>query len=236
MSRLDVNPIQTGRTMGYLPFLALLLLPLFLPGQAWRNLFNGRDLSGWEVRGPGTWTVLKDGTLFGQRTPPDSKMPFASWPLDEKQFRNWRGRQAWLYTKSNFDEFDLELEYLLGPGGNSGVSIRDSSRGENAVSGGPTPSHIGYEIQISQNPAGKYPSGSIYLLARASGKYDREYDWNKMEIESRRDLIRVRVNGQLAAEHPGDPVRPKAGPIGLQIHDAFTWIMFRNIRIREIEH
>lgn len=221
--------------MSYLQLPILLLTPLLLAGQDWRNLFNGRDLAGWESRGSGAWIVLKDGTLFGQRKPPDAKLPFGSWPADEKQYRRWRGKQAWLYTTRNdFEEFDLELEYLLGPGGNSGVSIRDTSRGENAVGGGPTPSHIGYEVQISQNPAGKHPSGSIYLFAPAKAMYDREYDWNKMEIESRRDRIRVRVNGQLAAEHPGDPARPKAGPIGLQIHDAFTWIMFRNIRIREI--
>ena len=222
--------------MRHLRFLALWLLPPLLPAQGWRDLFNGRDLSGWEVRGDGTWTVLKDGTLFAQRTPPDSKTTFAYWPLDEQQFRNWRSKQAWLYTESNFDEFDLELEYLLGPRGNSGVSIRDTSRGERALGGGPPPSRIGYEIQISQNPTGNYPSGSVYGLEKAKGKFDRQYDWNKMEILSRRDLIRVRVNGHLAAEYPGDPARPKVGPIGLQIHDASTWVMFRNIRIREMQH
>ena len=48
-------------------------------------------------------------------------------------------------------------------------------------------------------------------------------------------MIRVRLNGQLVAEHPGDPKRPKTGPIGLQLHDQFNWIKFRNIRIREVE-
>lgn len=223
--------------MKHFRLILFLWLPLLLCGQEWRSLFNGRDLSGWEVRGDGGWTVLKDGTLFGQRKPPAAKLPFGAWPVDEKQFRSWRGRQAWLYTEKNdFDEFDLELEYLLGPGGNSGVSIRDTSRGEHAVSGGPTPAHIGYEIQISQNPAGAYPSGSVYLFAKAKCRLDRDFDWNKMEIQSRRDMIRVRVNGQLASEHPGDPARSKTGPIGLQLHDAFSWIMFRNIRIREIRH
>jgi hypothetical protein len=42
------------------------------------------------------------------------------------------------------------------------------------------------------------------------------------------------VNGWLVVEHPGDPARPKAGPIGLQLHDQFSLIMFRNIRVREI--
>jgi hypothetical protein len=59
-------------------------------------------------------------------------------------------------------------------------------------------------------------------------------DWNTLDIESRNDRIRVKLNGEVVAEHPGDPARPKAGPIGLQLHDRFSTVMFRNIRIREI--
>ena len=47
-------------------------------------------------------------------------------------------------------------------------------------------------------------------------------------------MIRVRINGQVVAEGPGDPARSKIGPIGLQLHDQLTFAMFRNIRIREI--
>ena len=46
--------------------------------------------------------------------------------------------------------------------------------------------------------------------------------------------IRVRLNGQVAAEYPGEPSRSMTGPIGLQLHDRFTLAMFRNIRIREL--
>ena len=62
----------------------------------------------------------------------------------------------------------------------------------------------------------------------------REDDWNSMEISSRREKIAITLNGRMVAEHAGDPKRPKAGPIGLQMHDQFSLIMFRNIRIREI--
>jgi hypothetical protein len=55
-----------------------------------------------------------------------------------------------------------------------------------------------------------------------------------MEISSRNQKITVRLNGQVVAEHPGDPQRPKTGPIGLQLHDQFSLVMFRNIRIREL--
>jgi hypothetical protein len=55
-----------------------------------------------------------------------------------------------------------------------------------------------------------------------------------MDILSRHNLITVRINGEVVAQHPGDTARSKTGPIGLQLHDQFTTILFRNIRIREI--
>jgi len=213
------------------PLIIALLLQIPAPAQSWRYLFNGRDLSGWEVRGAGIWTVLTGGTLIGQRTQPDIKA--FSWPLDQKQFQSWRYKQAWLYTVDNFEEFDLELEYWIPVEGNSGVSIRDTSRAACAVSDAPTPSHIGYEIQIAEG--GKYPSGSIYEFAPAKAGLHRRNDWNKLEIRSRRDAIRIRLNGQFASEHAGARGRPTAGPIGLQLHDQFSWALFRNIRIRELK-
>jgi hypothetical protein len=38
----------------------------------------------------------------------------------------------------------------------------------------------------------------------------------------------------VVAEYAGDPKRSKTGPIGLQLHDQFSIVMFRNIKIREI--
>ena len=56
----------------------------------------------------------------------------------------------------------------------------------------------------------------------------RKDDWNVMDISSRNDTIAVTLNGRLVAEHAGDPQRPKAGPISLQLRDQFSIIMFRN--------
>jgi hypothetical protein len=60
--------------------------------------------------------------------------------------------------------------------------------------------------------------------------------WNSLDIESRNANIRVRLNGQIVAEGPGEESRSKTGPIGLQLHDRFSAVMFRNIRIRESVH
>jgi len=251
------------------------------PDLGWKPLFNGKNLDGWEVRGPGVWTVMQDGVLMGQRAHPQPEAPFdvppsstrqagtpasgtpasgtppvatppvatppvaTPWPIDEKHFRDWLYRQAWLYTKAEFGEFDLHLEYWIPPGANSGVSIRDRSRAHSAIGEADserpelasfqktTPAHIGYEIQIADDDGEQFGSGSVYTFVPAKTGLQRRGEWNSLEIESRNDLIRVRINGQIAAVYPGDPARSKSGPIGLQLHDQFTLALFRNIRIRQ---
>jgi 3-keto-disaccharide hydrolase len=209
-------------------------------------LFNGRNLDGWEVRGPGMWMVMENGVLVGERVHPNPADPFgANWPVDKKEYQGWLYRQAWLYTKREFRQYDLHLEYWIPPGGNSGVSIRDGSRAHSAIRESDaerpelaaypktTPAHIGYEIQIIDDDREKFQSGSVYTFVPAKLKVQRRGQWNSMDIESRDDLIRVRLNGQVVAEYAGDSARSKRGPIGLQLHDQFTVAMFRNIRIRE---
>jgi hypothetical protein len=62
----------------------------------------------------------------------------------------------------------------------------------------------------------------------------REDDWNAMDIISRNAKITIKLNGRVVAEHAGDPQRSNVGPIGLQLHDQFSIIMFRNVRIVEL--
>ena len=187
---------------------------------AWVNLVNGKNLDGWEVVGEGQWNVLSDGTLVGQRD--------ISKPTEH---------QCWLYTKKEFGEYDLHLEFWLRWGGNSGVSIRDTSRARYAQGAEydpkRTPSHIGYEIQIA-NDGDEYPTGSIYLFAKAKAGGQHDFDWNTLDVESRKGIMRVKLNGQPVAEHSGDPARSKTGPIGFQLHDDKTLVMFRDVRINEV--
>ncbi len=216
-------------------------------GQQWQDLYNGKNLDGWKPRGECIWTVLHDGTLLGQRRHDSPAKIFPDGPIEQKLFRSWWGRQAWLYSDREFGEFDLHVEYLLPPRGNSGVSIRDVSRAHYVIlePGDPdvtsrtklkgSPAHIGYEIQIIDGDNQTYPSGSIYLFQAAKTGVQKPADWNSMDIESRNDHIRVKINSVLVAEHPGDPQRSKVGPIGLQLHDQSSFVMFRNIRIREIK-
>ncbi len=227
--------------MKYKAVLCVVFLSAFASAQDWKPLFNGKNLDGWEAKGDGQWKVLSGGVLIG--TPVSgAKNPFGeAWPvtLTEKQYMDWRQTQSWLYTVAEFGEYDLHVEYLTPVGGNSGISIRDSTRGKYALGPSPdytkTPAHFGYEIQIINGVKTKYGSGAIYLFAPAELGHEKENDWNSLDIESRNDMIRVKLNGVEVSRHAGDPARPKTGPIGLQLHDRFNVIMFRNIRIRAIK-
>jgi hypothetical protein len=217
----------------------LAALAFTLPAADMKPLFNGKNLDGWEVIGDGQWTVLADGTLVGQRIPDLRKMmaPGAAFTT-AKEYSAWMNSQSWLYTKRNdFAEFDLHVEYWTKTMGNSGISIRDTSRAKWAITipvdYTKTPSKIGYEIQINNKYPDPHPSGSIYGFVDAPKDAQRDDDWNAMDIVSRNGKITVSINGRVVAEHPGDPQRSKTGPIGLQLHDQFSLSLFRNIRILE---
>jgi hypothetical protein len=199
-------------------------------------MFNGKNLDGWEVIGDGQWTIMRDGTIVAQRTA-DLRKIFA--PAATPPGRGWIDTQSWLYTvRNDYAEFDLHVEYWTRAGGNSGISIRDTSRAKWGIVTPPdytkTPSKIGYEIQINNRYPDPHPSGSIYGFADAPKDSQRDDDWNAMDIVSRKDKITVSINGRLVAEHAGDPNRSKTGPIGLQLHDQFSIVHFRNVRIREL--
>jgi len=211
-----------------------------LAGADFKPLLNGKNLDGWEVLGDGQWTVMADGTLLGQRIADLRKIlaPGVQFTTAQ-QYNGWRDSQSWLYTKRrDFGEFDLHLEYWTKTAGNSGVSIRDPSHAKWAITQPPdytkTPSKLGYEIQINNRYPDPHPSGSIYGFVDAPKDAQREDDWNSMDISSRNDKITIKLNGRVVAEHAGDPQRPKTGPIGLQLHDQYSIVMFRNIRIAEV--
>jgi hypothetical protein len=221
-----------------LAVLAALLISISALAQQGQSLITTK-LDAWEIIGDGKWVVTEDGTLVAYRSPETAKLfPTPDATLTRQQLDGWRNQQSWLYTKRDYAEYDLHVEYWITAPGNSGISLRDPSRGKYGVTIPPdfkqTPSKLGYEIQIASQYKDPNPSGSIYTLAPAKVGAQKDLQWNAMDIESRTNLIRVRLNGQVVAEHPGDPQRPKTGPIGLQLHDQFSTVMFRNIRIREL--
>jgi hypothetical protein len=202
--------------------LAPAMILFSLPAAAqWTDLLADKTLAGWESIGDGSWTLSREKILTGQKN------------ISQKG-----ENQAWFYTKKEYANFDLEFDWWLRLGGNSGVSIRDTSRAKWAITGNwdaqKTPSHIGYEIQLSNGYKDQYLSGSVYNFDKAPEVITEPNDWNHMKIESRKDGITVFINGKQVSHYAGDPARSLTGPIGLQLHDRNTVVMFRNLKIHEL--
>lgn len=203
----------------------------------YRPLFNGKDLSGWEVRGDGLWNVIDGGVLVGQRNlEPKTLAPggrFQSAP----DYLRWLNHQAWLYTKDSFTEYDLHVEFWTKEHGNSGISLHDQSRAEHAIAFPPdftrTPAKTAYEIQINNNYPDPHPTGSIYGFVDAPKDALKANQWNAMDISVRKEQIVVKLNGREVARTTPDPKRSTSGPIGLQLHDQMSVIHFKNLWIRE---
>ena len=173
--------------------LALLLLAPAAVAADWSDLTrNGLD--DWEVLGEGHWRVRSDGVVTAYFSHDRQKELAGPGPIDRERFVWWSTRQSWLYTKREYEEFDLHLEYWVNTPGNSGISIRDPSRARCGIAERPdyecTPSKLGYEIQIDSEYTGRWSTGSIYGFARAPEGLAKPGEWNRINIESRTDSIK----------------------------------------------
>jgi hypothetical protein len=176
-------------------------------------LHNGKTLDGWSyvladaaVKRDQVWS-LRDGLLVCTGTP-----------------------IGVLYTEKSYTNFQLVVEYRWAPGakpGNSGIMSRL------APGTGALPRTV--EVQLAHGNAGDviglqgFPiaggqerwferdskvAGKITGVKKAIAAEKAPGEWNRVEIEARKDRYTVRINGQLVNEVTG--VEVKAGPIGLQ--------------------
>jgi hypothetical protein len=189
----------------------------------------------WQERGNGVWHVMKDGTLTGSREvhSPEVRKKLAG---DARELSRWVTQQAWVYTAEEYGDCDIEFDYWLRHGGNSGIGLWDPTRGEAGIGDAPdfrkTPSKVAYEIQLNNEYPDPQPSGSIYGIEKGkSAGVQKDNEWNRIKVEARAAHLKVFINGTLVAEHDTLPGRPKKGPIGLQLHDQFSVMMIRNFSI-----
>jgi hypothetical protein len=184
---------------------------------AWRPLFNGKDLEGWTKLGSAVWRV-EDGVLVGTQDG------------DPK-------RGGLLTTKDQFQDFELELEFMIDEHGkyNSGVYLRNDPG-----KGGRT----GYQVNIGRGEAQEYCAG-LFLrdwLAKGDEKdtIRRKLRWNALRIVARGPHIVVDLNGVNVVDFTDPKPHPRLlqrGVLGLQTYGAeghAGWVKFRNMRVREL--
>jgi 3-keto-disaccharide hydrolase len=199
----------------------MLLFAALAPAAGWKQLFNGKDMSGWGHVGPGRFLV-ENGML-----------------------KTEGGMGLLWYTGRQFGNTTLRVIFkTTGPTDNSGVYIRFPETPKDpwyAV-------HNGYEVQIDAAGDDWHCTGAIYSLSRAVKRAQKPTgEWNTMEIELRGQETIVNLNGERVNDFFGnqpvperkmwfEPVRgPRAdtGYIGLQNHDGSSTIYFKEVSVKE---
>ena len=211
----------------------LVMLAALLPGSAarpapeWKQLFNGKDLTGWKHVGPGEMTVT-DGMI------------------------ETHGGMGLLYwTGGKIGHCKLRVVFKMGHfNDNSGVYIRIPLEPREAW----MPVHYGYEVQIDNHPetSGEddyHITGTLYSLTKPLAKpANPGPEWNTMLITIDGPHTIVEVNGAKVTDyHEGDPVpprkfdfepqlgpRPDEGYFGLQNHSKNDDVFFKEISIQPL--
>jgi hypothetical protein len=185
-----------------------------------RPIFNGRDLSGWEHVGPGSFVV--DGGVL----------------------KTEGGMGLLWYTKEKLANSVVRVVYRNPGGVNSGVFIRIPEKPTEPW----MPVNRGYEVQIDDRGDPQHSTGVLYSLTTAAAKAGKPGEWNTLEITLDGDRTLVHVNGTLVTDYrEGQPVppkvkeyepdrgpRPAAGYIGLQNHGPDDVVYFREISVRPV--
>jgi|GEM_PF-365544 len=213
----------------------------------WTSLFDGRSLSGWQVKSVAAdrdktfWTV-KDGAIVCD-----------SMDSTDHDY-------VWLLTDREYDDFELTMRIrsYAGSPGNSGIQVR--SRYDDAANWLDGP-------QVDIHPPGGWRSGLIYDETRGHQRWifpslenwriepaqgPREWSWNRdgwNDVTIRCDGTRIvtKINGLVIADYDGagvldDDAHQKhnvgmKGFIALQLHkhDRLR-IAFKDITIRPLQH
>ena len=193
----------------------------------WRPLFDGRSLAGWRA--------------YRSETPP------AGWQaVDGALTRVGAGGD--LMTAEQFANFELELEWMVDSGGNSGVMYRVTTEGEETY-------HTGPEMQVlddARHPDGRSrltAAGAAYGLYPApEGVVKPAGEWNQARLVVNGNHVEHWLNGQkvvdyelgspdwqqkvAASKFAAWPLYGRAARGYLVLQDHGDRVAFRSVRIR----
>jgi hypothetical protein len=187
-------------------------------------LFNGKDLTGWKA-------LVADPPTRAKMSP--EQLAKAQEKADKAMREHWKavdgmivydGKNNNLCTAKDYGDFEMYVDWKIGPGGDSGIYLRGSP-----------------QVQIWDNKVG---SGGLYNNQKNPHDPTKFMDrpigqWNSFRIKMVGEKVWVWFNGELVVDNVtlenywerSKPIYP-TGQIELQHHGSTLW--FKNIYIREI--
>lgn len=178
------------------------------------ELFNGKDLTGWEIAGTEKWYV-EDGLLICE-SGPDKKYGYLS-------------------TRDYYQDFDLTLEFKQEADGNSGVFVRSYVEDPKTVK------INGWQVEVAPinlHTGGIYESygrGWVIKPEAEKEKVLKVGEWNTMRILVKGDQVTTWLNGEQMVDWKDDLFGKGKGRICLQIHSGGgIKVLWRNMKLKTL--
>jgi hypothetical protein len=194
------------------------------PPPGFKALFDGKDLKGWKglVADPPTRAKMSAAELEAAQKKADIEA-FKHWKVEDGMIV-YDGKNNNLCTSKDYGDFEMLVDWKIGPKGDSGIYLRGSP-----------------QVQIWDNPLG---SGGLYNNEKNPSNPTEVADnpigqWNRFRILMIGDKVTVYLNNKLVVHNVtmenywerDKPIYP-IGQIELQHHGDSLW--FKNIYIREL--
>lgn len=191
--------------------LAVLVLTATAIAQKKKSLFNGKDLSGWNIHGTEKWYV-ENGELVCESGP-------------DKQY-------GYLSTDKSYKNFVLTVQFKLEANGNSGIFIRSGIEGTKIS---------GWQVEVAppgMHTGGIYESYGRNWLIQPKPEDEKALkgtEWNTMKIRVVNDEVTSWLNGTEMVHLKDEKIGAGNGFIALQIHDGGgIKVRWKNIQIEEM--
>ncbi len=176
------------------------------------SLFNGEDLTGWEIYGTEKWYV-EDGLLVCESGP-------------DKEY-------GYLGTTDYYDDFDLTVEFKQEADGNSGVFFRSFVEPGAIVNG--------WQVEVAPKGHGtggvyeSYGRGWLVQINDEQQEVLKEGEWNTMRIRVEGDHVQTWLNDEPMVDFNDEKIGKAQGRIALQIHDGGgIKVLWRNLNIKTL--
>ena len=192
----------------FIAFSILLILQSTADDGELKSIFNGKDLTGWDVPDKNIWFTVKDGVLKLENGPQK------------------KGQTLW--TSDEYENFEMEFDFKMGKGTvDSGVYVRNSRE----------QIQIGISGSLKRDMTGSpYISGKGYPVeAKGVKELLKLDDWNTMKICAEGKKYTVWLGGEKIMTYESDSAIKK-GKIGIQLHgNRVMSIEYRNLKARSLK-
>ncbi len=158
------------------------------------------------------------------------------------------GKGGTIYTKDEYSDFVVRLEFKLPSGGNNGLAIRYPGNGDTAYGGMCELQVLDDNYEKVRGPIDpRQAHGSAYGMVAAARGYQHPIgEWNFQEVTVKGSTIKVELNGTVildcdlskvtdfmgGGKHPGKD--RTSGHFGFAGHN--DPVMFRNVSIKRLNN